>query len=67
MDIKNTAILLILLLSIIGLLAGVSLSNDSDNNYSHTTKFEKIHEDKDGVETITLEKKEKDNLNKYLT
>ena len=64
MDIKDTTILLIFLLSILGLIIGVYYTHDLD---SDNISFERIHKDSDGIEIITLEKKENKNSdNDYL-
>ena len=63
MDIKNTVILLILLLSIIGLLAGASINEYTSNDNSQDVQYEKIHEENDGVLTVTLKQNENNDLN----
>lgn len=57
MNMKNTMILLIFLLSILGLLVGVHYSEDIGSENSHESQWERIYEDHDGVFTVTLEKK----------
>ena len=59
MDMKNTVILLIFLLSILGLIIGVYYSDDVNSNI---TSFKRLYNNTDGIETITLEKKEIENL-----
>ena len=59
MDMKNTVILLIFLLSILGLIIGVYYSDDVNSNI---TSFKRLYNNTDGIETITLEKKEIKNL-----
>lgn len=67
MNTKDTVILLIFLLSILGLIIGVYYTEVSDSVNSHESGEEMIYEDSNGVLTITLEKKEKDDLSKYFT
>ena len=67
MNMKNTVILLIFLLSIIGLIVGVCYTEDIDSANSHDEGFERIYEDSDGVITITLEKKGENNLDNLIT
>ena len=67
MDMKNTVILLIFLLSILGLIVGVCYTEDSSSDSFHKNHFERVYEDSDGVLTITLEKKESMNLDKNIT
>lgn len=67
MNMKNTVILLIFLLSVIGLIIGVYYTEVADNDNSKDTSIFEVYEDSDGVVTITLEKKEDDDLSKYLT
>lgn len=67
MNLKNTMILLIFILSILGLLLGVYYTEDVNNDTGSDNSFEKIHEEKDGVVTVTLEKKEKDEFSEDFT
>ena len=67
MDTKNTIILLILLISILGLLIGVYCSEDIDSENVHNDKWEKIYEDTDDIVTITLQKKEIQGLDNNIT
>lgn len=67
MNMKDTAILLIFLLAVVGLLVGIHYTEDLASESSHKSSYEKIYSDEDGVLTITLEKKENDDLGKYLT
>lgn len=67
MNMKDTAILLIFLLAIVGLLVGIYYTEDFASENSHKSSYEKIYSDEDGVLTITLEKKENDDLGKYFT
>ena len=67
MNTKNTVILLILLISILGLLTGVYCSEDINSDNTQHSKWEKIYEDKDGVVTITLQKKENQGINNNIT
>lgn len=65
MNMKNTAILLIFLLSILGLIIGVYYTTDTSSDNAPHSSWERIYEDNDGILTITLEKKEKNES--YLT
>lgn len=67
MNIKNTVILLIFLLSVLGLILGVYYTEEAGNADSHENNYERIYDEKNGVETVTLEKKEKNELSKYFT
>ena len=67
MNMKNTVILLIFLLSIVGLIIGIYYTDDIGSENSHNVEWEKIYEENDSILTITLEKKETDNLNDYFT
>ena len=67
MNTKDTVILLIFLFSIVGLLIEIYYTEDISSKDSHETSFEKICEEKDGILTITLEKKENNELSNYFT
>ena len=68
MNMKNTVILLIFLLSILGLLVGVYYSTDVSSDNSPDGTSEKIYEDPNGTITITLENKEPENtLSEFFT
>ena len=69
MDMKNTAILLMLLLCILGLMVGVHYTNTSDSFKEPDAYEEVIHEDSNGTITITLELTEKNEsvLDKFFT
>lgn len=67
MNMKDTVILLIFLLAIVGLLVGICCTEDLDSESSHESSLEKLFSDDDGDITISLEKKEKDELSKYFT
>ena len=58
MDMKNTAILLIFLLCILGLMIGVYQTESSDNSINLDDYEEVIHEDSNGTVTIDLVLKE---------
>ena len=58
MDMKNTAILLMFLLCILGLIVGVCCTEDSQGHSSLDGYDEVIHEDSNGTITISLELKE---------
>lgn len=61
MDMKNTVILLIFLLSVLGLILGVHYSETSNHSINLDDYNEVIHEDTNGTITISLEKKENEN------
>lgn len=67
MNMKNTAILLLFLLSILGLIIGIYYSEDISSENYHKSSYEKIYEESDGVLTITLEKKENKDLSRFFT
>ena len=67
MDMKNTVILLIFLISILGLLLGVYCTDDSATATDHHNNFERIYENANSILTITLEKKENNNINDNFT
>lgn len=62
MNMKDSLILLVFLLAVLGLLAGVHYTNESDIEKTHESSLEKVSEDDNGVITITLEPKEKENV-----
>lgn len=69
MNMKNTAILLLFLLCVLGLMMGVYYT-ESGENYLNTADYEEIiQEDANGTITIHLEKKdgEKNFANKLLS
>lgn len=63
MNMKNTAILLIFLLSILGLIIGVYYTEDANTNNSQDNDFDSVNEDLNSIWTITLT----DNENNVLT
>ena len=67
MNMKNTVILLIFLLSILGLIIGIYYSEDISSENPHKSNYERVYEDSNDVLTITLEKKENNDLSKYFT
>lgn len=69
MDMKNTTILLIFLLCILGLMVGVCYTESSEPAKSQKEYNEIIKEDSNGTITINLEKKdnEKNFINRILT
>ncbi|WP_458406289.1 hypothetical protein [Methanobrevibacter sp.] len=67
MNLKNTVILLIFLLSILGLIIGIYYSEDIKTDNSHTSQWKRTYEEYDSVLTVTLEKKENNDLSKYFT
>lgn len=67
MNMKNTVILLIFLLSILGLIIGVHYTEDINSDNSQDGDLGEVNEDSNGVLTIALEKKEKNELSEFLT
>lgn len=67
MNLKDTMILLIFLLSVLGLIIGVYYSEDISNDKSDQYGWKRVYEDKDGVLTVSLEKIEKNELSKFVT
>ena len=59
MDMKNTAILLIFLLCILGLITGAYLTETSDSSINPDDYEEVVHENSNGTITIELVLKEK--------
>lgn len=67
MNIKDTIILLIFLLSVLGLLIGVYYTEDVGSENTHESRYEKFYEDDGSVLTITLEKKENNDFGNIFT
>ena len=69
MNMKNTLILLIFLLSILGLIIGVYYTEDFGSDSTPQKNWNRVYEEKDGILTITLEKNEKTEnyLEKFFT
>ena len=71
MNMKDTVILLIFLLSVVGLLIGIYYTEDFNSENSHESSSDTIKSDDDGVLTIAPdknnEKKENSELSKYFT
>lgn len=67
MNMKNTVILLIFLLSVLGLIIGVHYTEDVNSDDSLNNDFDSINEDTDNDITVTLEKKENIDLSEFLT
>jgi hypothetical protein len=69
MNMKNTAILLIFLLCVLGLMMGVYYTESSEPSINTADYEEIIHEDSNGTITIHLEKKnnEKNFMNKLIS
>ena len=67
MNMKNTVILLIFFLAILGLVVGVYCSEDVSSSASPDYKWERIYGDDDGILTVSLEKKEVKGLDKFST
>ena len=69
MNMKNTVILLLFLLSIVGLIIGVYYTEIDNIEKTPQNSWEILHEENNGILTITLEKKEENEsyIDKYLT
>lgn len=67
MNMKNTVILLIFLLSVIGLIIGVYYAEVVNKDNSNDESLFEVYEDSNGVITITYEEKENRDLSKYFT
>ena len=69
MDMKNTTILLIFLLCVLGLIIGVYYTEVSESTQNLDDYEEVIHEDSNGTITINLVLKEKNesDLSKFFT
>lgn len=68
MNMKDTIILLIFFLSILGLIFGIYYTGDIISDKPHEKSFERLYEDNGDVLTITLEKNEKNrDLSKFFT
>ncbi len=67
MNMKNTVILLIFLLSVLGLIIGVCYTEDISSDNTQDNDLSEVNEDSNGVLTIALEKKEKIELSEFFT
>lgn len=67
MNMKNTVILLICLLSILGLIIGVHYTEDISNDNSQDNDLDSINLDDDSDMTIAFEKKENNDLSGFFT
>ncbi len=67
MNMKDTIILLIFLLSVLGLCIGVYYTADAISESFHGSDFERIHEDDGSVLTVTWQKKDNIDLNDLFT
>lgn len=67
MDMKNTAILLMFLLCVLGLIVGVHYTSTSESTLNPDDYEETIHEDSNGTITIDLEEKENNSLDNFFT
>lgn len=69
MNMKNTVILLILLLSILGLIIGVYYSEEVGSDSAPQNSWERAYEDAGGIMTITLSENEKNEsfIDKFFT
>lgn len=67
MNMKNTVILLIFLLSILGLIIGIHYTEDVSSDNSQNNDLDSINLDDDSDMTITLEKKENNDLSEFFT
>lgn len=59
MNMKDTAIILIFLLAVLGLIIGVYYSESSDSNENTINNEEVVYEDSNGIISITIEPEEK--------
>ena len=67
MNMKDTIILLIFLLSVLGLCIGVYCTADAGSDSTQESDFERIHEDNGSVLTVTWQKKDNADLNDLFT
>lgn len=67
MNLKDTMILLIFLLAIVGLIVGIYYSEDISSANSHHSSHKRVYEESDGVLTVTLEKNNDNDYNRFLT
>ena len=67
MNMKNATILLLLVLSILGLVVGVYLTDDVGSDNSQDSSWQRIYEDNDGIFNVKLVKKEISNLGELVT
>ncbi|MBE6501674.1 MAG: hypothetical protein E7Z79_04460 [Methanobrevibacter thaueri] len=63
MNMKNTAILLIFLLSILGLVMGVYCTDDANTSTSQDNDSDSVNEDSNSIGNITLTDNENNVLN----
>ncbi|WP_458456549.1 hypothetical protein [Methanobrevibacter sp.] len=56
---KDTAIILIFLLAVLGLIIGVYYSESADSNENAINNEEVVYEDSNGIISITIEPEEK--------
>ncbi len=59
MNMKDTAIILIFLLAVLGLIIGVYYSESADSNENAINNEEVVYEDSNGIISITIEPEEK--------
>ena len=67
MNMKNTVILLIFLLSVLGLILGVYYTSDVSSDNSQDSDADSISMDDDSDLTITPEKNESNALDRFFT
>ena len=67
MNLKDTMILLIFLLAIVGLIVGIYYSEDVSSESTHHSSHKRVYEEENGVLTVTLEKKNDNNYIGFLT
>lgn len=67
MNMKNTVILLIFLLSVLGLILGVYYTSDVSSDNSQDSDADPISMDDDSDLTITLENNESNVLDRFFT
>lgn len=67
MNMKNTVILLIFLLSVLGLIIGVHYTEDIASDNSQDNDLDSVNLDDDSDMTITIEEKENNDLSEFFT
>ncbi len=67
MNMKDTLILLIFMLSVLGVCIGVYYTSDAGSESYHESDFERIHADNGSILTVTWQKKDNNDLNDLFT
>lgn len=67
MNMKNTVILLIFLLSVLGLLIGIHCTEDIDSDNSQNEQSNAVNEDSATITIEDLQKNESNVLNQFFT